>query len=318
MEKVRDHVSKSPNPPTSTSPKSARTRSLKKPKKDAIFSIIKGDIYHKHEIFGKDDPFVKIIVGGKEKKTSTLDNTQKPEWNEDIIFENFSEEDAQNVEVIILDEDTVGPPCVIGSAKLSLLDYLNKKKRISLPLFIKDKEEAKLELDVVLLDAGEAAKQPVMPRKSAENEKEKEKDKEKKSPRTKDKELKTPVPVESVAKGNLSVSILRARNLPMTDDGGRGAIDPYVKIQLGDQIFRTSKKENDLNPVYNETFEFLDPPGVDNITFTLFDVEETGPAEWIAKCILVSDNLPEGQSWIVLVGKVGQWCGDLLVDIRRI
>lgn len=111
------------------------------------------------------------------------------------------------------------------------------------------------------------------------------------------------------------VNVLKAKNLPSADaDGG---IDPYFKVQLGDQIFRTDKREKDKFPTYNNTFSFANPTKVENITFTLFDTDEGEAAQWIAKCILVSDNLPEGVSWITMVGKVGEYCGELEIAISR-
>jgi hypothetical protein len=71
-----------------------------------------------------------------------------------LVFENINDEEA---EISILDEDAMGPPCLIGSAVIQVKDYMNKKKHVQLPLHLKGKEEAMLELDVLATDPGGAA-----------------------------------------------------------------------------------------------------------------------------------------------------------------
>jgi len=58
-----------------------------------------------------------------------------------------------------------------------------------------------------------------------------------------------------MTKGNLKVTIVEAKNLKDEDTMGKG--DPYVKLILDDHNSQSTKpKKGELNPVYNETFNF--------------------------------------------------------------
>jgi len=56
-------------------------------------------------------------------------------------------------------------------------------------------------------------------------------------------------------KGNLKVTVVEAKGLKDEDNIGKG--DPYVKIILDENNSQSTKpKKGELNPVYNETFNF--------------------------------------------------------------
>lgn len=52
----------------------------------------------------------------------------------------------------------------------------------------------------------------------------------------------------------LTVRVIEARNLPATDLNGLS--DPYVRLQLGRQRFRTKVVKKTLNPTWGEDFSF--------------------------------------------------------------
>lgn len=52
----------------------------------------------------------------------------------------------------------------------------------------------------------------------------------------------------------LTVRVIEARNLPPTDLNGLS--DPYVRLQLGKQRFRTKVVKKTLNPTWGEEFSF--------------------------------------------------------------
>ncbi|KAI4296073.1 hypothetical protein L6164_036062 [Bauhinia variegata] len=52
----------------------------------------------------------------------------------------------------------------------------------------------------------------------------------------------------------LSVRVIEAKNLPPTDSNGLG--DPYVRLQLGKQRFKTKVIKKSLNPQWDEEFSF--------------------------------------------------------------
>lgn len=76
--------------------------------------------------------------------------------------------------------------------------------------------------------------------------------------------------------GVLTVTLQKINHL--RDADGIGKSDPYVKFELEKEnsIFEravgkhtSSKKKNDLNPVYNETFQFEHVPTMENMTLVI-------------------------------------------------
>jgi Ca2+-dependent lipid-binding protein len=76
--------------------------------------------------------------------------------------------------------------------------------------------------------------------------------------------------------GALKVLLEKVTDLRDTD--GIGKSDPYVKFELvqDNMVFdhgygrkESSKKNNDLSPVYNETFEFNDIPSLNNMVLKI-------------------------------------------------
>ncbi|KAK0580970.1 hypothetical protein LWI29_008265 [Acer saccharum] len=68
----------------------------------------------------------------------------------------------------------------------------------------------------------------------------------------------------------LGVEVVSAHDLMPRD--GEGSSSAFVEIHFDDQRFRTTTKEKDLNPVWNETFYFnvSDPNNLPNIALDAF------------------------------------------------
>ncbi|KNA03956.1 hypothetical protein SOVF_204220 [Spinacia oleracea] len=68
----------------------------------------------------------------------------------------------------------------------------------------------------------------------------------------------------------LGVEVTAAHDLVPRD--GEGSSSAYVELKFDDQIFRTSTKEKDLNPFWNETFYFniSNPNNLPNLTLEAF------------------------------------------------
>jgi Ca2+-dependent lipid-binding protein len=67
-----------------------------------------------------------------------------------------------------------------------------------------------------------------------------------------------------------TIVVLRAFNLPRTD--GIGKIDPYFILKHGFTRQKTRIFQDNLNPVYNESFTFQVRPGQPtNISVELWD-----------------------------------------------
>ena len=56
-------------------------------------------------------------------------------------------------------------------------------------------------------------------------------------------------------KGTVTVEVLSVDDVPEADF--HGGSDPYVSVKVGGKEQKTTAKENDLNPVYNECFNLF-------------------------------------------------------------
>lgn len=52
------------------------------------------------------------------------------------------------------------------------------------------------------------------------------------------------------------MDVIEARNLPVMDIGGKS--DPYCRLKVGEQEYKTRKKKRDLNPHWDQQFELFE------------------------------------------------------------
>jgi len=107
-----------------------------------------------------------------------------------------------------------------------------------------------------------------------------------------------PISAPSVhAPRRFHVHILSARDLHAMDSNGKA--DPYCVVTLGNQKHTTEIKKKDLNPEWNETFEFL--VGSEDKTFKVevWDWNRLSHNELIGQCVIAlvhSPNKPQ-EDW---------------------
>lgn len=70
----------------------------------------------------------------------------------------------------------------------------------------------------------------------------------------------------------ITVRVIEARNLPATDLNGSS--DPYVRLQLGRQRFRTKVVKKTLNPSWGEEFSFRVDDLDDELTISILDEDK--------------------------------------------
>lgn len=74
-----------------------------------------------------NDPYVEVYIDkAKKQKTSTIDNIERPVWNETFDFDLWPSNEYLYVDVY--DEDRGKKPDLIGSAKISLDDVVKKRQ----------------------------------------------------------------------------------------------------------------------------------------------------------------------------------------------
>lgn len=108
--------------------------------------------------------------------------------------------------------------------------------------------------------------------------------------------------------GVFQVEVVEARELVKTDLSliGSGSSDPYALVEIGAQVFRTQVKNNDLNPVWKETFEaFVDHLGGQDLRVTVQDKDVSSKDEEIGSIdIGIAGIVRENRAdvWVPLEG----------------
>lgn len=121
----------------------------------------------------------------------------------------------------------------------------------------------------------------------------------------------------------LLVKIIEARNLRAMDLNGLS--DPYVKVQVGKQRFKTKVVKKCLNPVWGEDFCFkVDDLNVDLVVSVLdedryFNDDFVGYVKLPIIKVFDSDNKSLGNSWFTLQPKRNKSkikdCGEILLAV---
>eukprot|EP00475_Leptophrys_vorax_P037442 TRINITY_DN645_c0_g2_i1.p1 TRINITY_DN645_c0_g2~~TRINITY_DN645_c0_g2_i1.p1 ORF type:complete len:1187 (+),score=417.34 TRINITY_DN645_c0_g2_i1:114-3674(+) len=111
---------------------------------------------------------------------------------------------------------------------------------------------------------------------------------------------------KSTAFGNLKVTIVSARGLPALDKMTKSS-DPYCKIYVGSQSFRTRFISKSLAPAWNETFEFKSVPLDTDLLVKVKDHNVLGKPEEIGEYSTAIRSLSSALPGIDF--KASKWVG---------
>lgn len=121
----------------------------------------------------------------------------------------------------------------------------------------------------------------------------------------------------------LSVRVIEARNLRAMDSNGFS--DPYVKLQLGKQRFKTKVIKMNLNPTWDQEFSFLVGDIKDVLKLDVYDEDILQIDDFLGHLrvpledVLSADDLSLGTRWYQLLpkGKTNKTvdCGEICVSI---
>ncbi|KAG8636345.1 synaptotagmin-4 isoform X1 [Manihot esculenta] len=258
--------------------------------------LVQGKELTNKDIIGKSDPFATLFIRplrDRTKTSKTINNQLNPIWNEH--FE-FTVEDplTQRLTVRVFDDEGVQASELIGCAQVALRDLEpGKVKDVWLKL-VKDLEiqrdnkyrgQVQLELLYCPYGTDSSLKNPFNPDfqlttlekaiKAGANE-------------TDDAALKMPTSQKKnvIVRGVLSVNVVAAENLPAVDLMGKA--DPYVVLQMkkSDTKVKTRVVNESLNPVWNQTFDFVVEDALhDMLILEVWDHDTFGKDK-IGRCIM--------------------------------
>ncbi|GAV83583.1 LOW QUALITY PROTEIN: C2 domain-containing protein [Cephalotus follicularis] len=249
------------------------------------------------DIIGKSDPFAVLYIRplpDRMKTSKTKNNNLNPIWNEhfEFIVEDAS---TQHLVVKIYDDEGLQAAELIGCAQVRLSELEpGKVKDVWLKL-VKDLEvhrdnkyrgQVHLELlycpygmdnelanpfarNFSLTSLERVFKSGVNGTEAVENGK-----------------AVTPKRRDVIVRGVLSVTVISAEELPATDFMGKS--DPYVVLTMKKSETRNKTRvvNDSLNPVWNQTFDFVVEDGLhDMLILEVWDHDTFGK-DYMGRCIL--------------------------------
>eukprot|EP00940_MAST-03C_sp_MAST-3C-sp2_P002764 g2764.t1 len=240
------------------------------------------------------DPYCVLECGDVTYRTKTVKATLDPLWRETFEFHFASRQACADAEIRLklMDWDRLTRDDLIGEAILSK-DFLTRFSKRDIPISLAcGKKHAGVAKILV--------RTRVDPRDPADE------DASSKTPS--ETEVRPTVRPDFFVSDKCvtTVEILRAANLPACDPSlrkKRGS-DPFVKLQCGDQKYRTKVKKNTLNPTFNERFQFT----FDNraaceaaaISIDVIDWDRFTRNDTMSRCLLKDFSRVNGEQMIPL------------------
>ncbi|KAI3888070.1 hypothetical protein MKX03_017572 [Papaver bracteatum] len=258
------------------------------------------------DVIGKSDPFAVLYIRplrNRMKTSKTIKNQLNPVWNEHYEFI-VEDETTQNLVVKVFDDDGVRAAELIGCVCLKLKDLEpGKVKDVWLKL-VKDldvqrdkKNRGQVHLELLYCPFG-AGKESVNPFASKYSMTSLERALSSRLDGRMDLDTgKTGIKRrEVIVRGVLSVTVISAVDLPIADL--MGLADPYVVLQMKKCQTRSKTRviNNCLNPVWNQTFDFVVEDGLhDMLQMDIYDHDLFGK-DYMGRCILTLTRvILEGQ-----------------------
>ncbi|KAK8340451.1 hypothetical protein V6Z11_A08G102700 [Gossypium hirsutum] len=249
------------------------------------------------DIIGKSDPYAVLFVRplpDRTKKSKIINNDLNPIWNEhyEFIIEDAT---TQHLVVRIYDDEGVQASEFIGCAQVLLSElepgkvkdvWLNLVKDLEIQRDSKYRGQVHLELlycpfgmensftnlfssDFSMTSLERVLKNGANGTDDIENEK-----------------AVTHKKREIIIRGVLSVTVITAEDLPIVDLMGKA--DPYVVLTMKkSELKNKTRVVNDsLNPVWNQTFDFVVEDGLhDMLILEVWDHDTFGK-DYMGRCIL--------------------------------
>uniref|UniRef100_A0A0E0DJ34 C2 domain-containing protein n=1 Tax=Oryza meridionalis TaxID=40149 RepID=A0A0E0DJ34_9ORYZ len=249
------------------------------------------------DLIGKSDPFAIVYVRplpDKMKRSKTINNDLNPIWNEHFEFI-VEDADTQTVTVKIYDDDGIQESELIGCAQVTLKDlqpgkvkdvWLKLVKDLEIQRDRKDRGQVHLELLYCPFDMKEETPNPFRQQFSMTSLERTMTSMENGSGSTGFNRMSSRKKKEIIMRGVLSVTVISGEDLPAMDMNGKS--DPYVVLSLkkSKTKYKTRVVSESLNPVWNQTFDFVVEDGLhDMLMLEVYD-HDTFSRDYMGRCIL--------------------------------
>ncbi|KAE7997685.1 hypothetical protein FH972_002295 [Carpinus fangiana] len=249
------------------------------------------------DIIGKSDPYAELYVRplrDRMKTSKTINNDLNPIWNEhfEFIVEDAS---TQHLVVKVYDNEGVQASELIGCAKILLSELQpGKVKDVWLKL-VKDlevcrdnKNRGQVHLELLYCPSGmeNGITNPFAPNVSLTSLEKFLKSGVNGTEAVGNEKAVMQKKREVIIRGVFSVTVISAEDLPAVDLMGKA--DPYVVLTMKKSETRNKTRvvNDSLNPVWNQTFDFVVEDGLhDMLILEVWDHDTFGK-DYMGRCIM--------------------------------
>ncbi|XP_057968934.1 synaptotagmin-5-like [Malania oleifera] len=241
------------------------------------------------DIIGKSDPFAVLYIRplrDRMKTSKTINNQLNPVWNEhfEFIVEDLS---TQHLVVKIYDDEGLQAAELIGCAQIRLSElepgkvkdvWLKLVKDLEVQRDNKNRGQVHLELLYCPFGMDNGFVNPFVSSFSSMTSLEKVIKSEVDGTEGKRREV--------IVRGVLSVTVISAEDLPVMDLMGKA--DPYVTLTMKKSETRNKTRvvNECLNPVWNQTFDFVVEDGLHEMLILEVWDHDTFGKDHMGRCIL--------------------------------
>ncbi|KAK4491055.1 hypothetical protein RD792_001777, partial [Penstemon davidsonii] len=242
------------------------------------------------DIVGKSDPFAKLFIRplrDKTKTSKTINNQLNPIWNEhyEFVVEDVS---TQQLTIRVYDDEGIQSSKLIGCARLPISElqpgkvkdiWLKLVKDLEIQRDQKNRGQVHLELLYCPFSTESQFLNPFDPDYRLTTLEKTLKHKTTNGVHSTDKK-------DVIIRGVLSVTVISAEDLPSTDIMGKS--DPFVELIMkkSKQKERTRVLNNTLNPVWNQTFDFVVEDGLHELLILEVYDHDTFGKDKMGRCIM--------------------------------
>uniref|UniRef100_A0A453D8T0 Extended synaptotagmin-3 n=1 Tax=Aegilops tauschii subsp. strangulata TaxID=200361 RepID=A0A453D8T0_AEGTS len=249
------------------------------------------------DLIGKSDPFATLYIRplpDQTKRSKTINNDLNPIWNEHFEFI-VEDADTQSVTVKIYDDDGIQESDLIGCAQVSLRDlqpgkvkdvWLKLVKDLEIQRDRKDRGQVHLELVYYPYNMKDETPNPFKQHFSMTSLERTMTSNGNGSANKDYGRLSSRKRKEIILRGVLQVTVISGEDLPAMDMNGKS--DPYVVVSLKKTKtkHKTRVVNESLNPVWNQTFDFVVEDGLhDMLMLEVYD-HDTFSRDYMGRCIL--------------------------------
>ncbi|KAK6118365.1 hypothetical protein DH2020_047936 [Rehmannia glutinosa] len=254
------------------------------------------------DIIGKSDPFAELFVRplrDRIKTSKTINNQTNPIWNEhfEFVVEDVS---TQHLTIRVYDDEGIQSSELIGCARVSFSEleagkvkdvWLKLVKDLEIQRDQKNRGQVHLELLYCPLNAESEFFNPYDPDFRLTTVEKAFKHVADAADSTDPLKYTSQMKRDVIIRGVLSVTVISAEDLPAKDLMGKS--DPFVVLRMkkSEQNNKTRVLNDTLNPVWNQTFDFVVEDGLHELLILeVYDHDTFGKVEFESQ-VDATDNI---------------------------